>query len=110
VNESPLSLDKNPSGSSESEQFATPDERGDVRAKTHAIELLKQQQGPIGRLIGCADSALTIAFVLLILGGAAILASSFAMIWHPVEGAAVFEKLITFELTVAGYVMGKKSD
>lgn len=108
--EQPLKLDPNPSAKEESDAFSSPDERADTRNKNHELELLRQQQGPIGRLIGCSDSALTIAFVLLGIGAVVILAAAVGMIWFPAEFGSILEKMITFELTIAGYVMGKKSD
>lgn len=107
--ESRLDLAENPTASGEADDFSTPDERKDTREKNHEIALLRQEQGPIGRLIGCSDSALTIAFILLALGAIGILASAIGVAYSPDAFEGIVEKLITFELTIAGYVMGKKS-
>lgn len=76
--------------------------------KFRELSLLKIQQGPIGSLIGCTDSSLTIAFVLLVLGFLGIVGCGIGMIWHADVFWNLADKLITFELTVAAYVMGKK--
>lgn len=105
-----LDLEENPSPASEANQFSTPDERERAAAATHARMLSDKaaEQGPIGRVIGSSDSSLNICFILLILGFIAILISCIAMVWTE-KAISVFEKLITFELTLAGYVMGKKT-
>lgn len=104
-----LELDRNPTPKNESEDFSTPDERADARNKNHELDLLRHEQGPIGWLIGCSDSALTIAFILLTLGALGILGTSIGMVWYPEAFSGIVDKLITFELTIAGYVMGKKT-
>lgn len=107
--ENSLELDPNPSPSGESEEFSTADEKKAIRENSHQLEILRQEQGPIGKLIGCSDSALTIAFSLLVLGGVAILGTGIGLAVNPSAFAGIMEKLITFELTIAGYVMGKHS-
>lgn len=77
--------------------------------KNHEKALLRQEQGAIGALIGCSDSALTITFVLLGLGALGILGAAIGLAHNASAFEGVAEKLITFELTVAGYVMGRKS-
>ena len=62
-----LELEKNPTGSTEaSEQFSTPDEKADLRAKTHELAVLNAQMGPLGKLIGSTDSSRTISFCAII--------------------------------------------
>lgn len=58
-----LDLKKDPSPDDEAGQFSSPDEKADARNKTHELELLKAKMGPIGSLIGSADSSKTIAFL-----------------------------------------------
>lgn len=108
-NKHKLDLEESPTPSGEADDFSTEDERADARNKNHEIALLRQEQGPIGALIGCSDSALTIAFVLLGLGAVGILGTAVGLAYNASAFGGVIEKLITFELTVAGYVMGKKS-
>lgn len=103
-----LKLEENPTPGEEASDFSTPDERAEDAKHRRVLKEKEAEQGPIGKLIGSSDSSLTICFALLVFGGLAILISLLLMIW--VEGAqAAFEKLVTFELTVAGYVMGKRS-
>ena len=104
-----IDLGRDPTPSQEAEDFSTADERADQRNKSHELDVLRQQQGPIGRLIGCSDSALTIAAVLLVFGAIAIVATFIGLMMNPEPFSGVLDKLITFELTVAGYVMGKKT-
>ena len=101
-----LELTRDPSPVGEADQFSTPDERAVEAEHKRRMADKASEQGPIGRWIGSSDSSLTICFVLLILGFVAIGISGFAMIWSD-NAATVLERLITFELTVAGYVMGK---
>lgn len=105
-----LDLEEKPTPSGEANDFSTEDERADARNKSHQIALLRQEQGPIGSLIGCSDSALTIAFVLLGLGAIGIVATAIGTAYNAAAFGGIVDKLITFELTVAGYVMGKKSN
>lgn len=105
-----LELDRSPTPAEEADEFSSPNDRADVRNKSHELDVLAKQQGPIGGLIGCSDSALTIAFVLLGLGFLGIIGAGVGAAWRPDVFGVIVERLITFELTVAGYVMGKKSE
>lgn len=108
-NEESIDLSKHPSPRDESVDFSTPDERADERNKNHELEILKAEKGPIGRLIGSSDSSLNVAFILLAIGAVAILGTLLAEGIVPGTYQGYFDKLVTFELTIAGYVMGKKS-
>lgn len=105
----PVELDRTPSAIEESEAFSTADERADIRNKHHELELLKHKQGIVGRLVGSSDANLTIAFVLLFLGAVGIVSCAIGMLWQPGLYESMINKLITAELTIAGYVMGKKT-
>ena len=102
-----LDLQESPTPADEAGDFQSSDEAAREAAHKRKMDDKSAEQGPIGKLIGSSDSSLNICFVLLILGFLAMLVSGFALIWEP-KAATVFERLITFELTIAGYVMGKK--
>lgn len=105
--DSQLDLVRNPTPAGEAGDFQSPDEAALEAAHKRNMDNKSAEQGPIGKLIGSSDSSLNVCFVLLILGFIAMLVSGVAMIWSP-DAGTVFERLITFELTIAGYVMGKK--
>lgn len=104
---SQLDLARNPTPAGEAGDFQSSDEPALEAAHKRNMDNKSAEQGPIGKLIGSSDSSLNICFVLLILGFVAMLVSGIAMIWTA-EAGTIFERLITFELTIAGYVMGKK--
>ena len=104
-----IALDRNPTPKGESEQFENLDERAAKSKQDHEARLLSMNQGPIGKLIGCTDSSLTIAFTLLLLGFIALICSFVGLIYKPEVFSPYPEKVITFMLTIAGYVMGKKT-
>lgn len=104
-----LQLDPNPTPRAEAQEFQNPDDKKRSQDQAHELAMLHGQQGPLGRLIGCSDSSLTIAFILLIVGAALIMAGGAAMLRDSATFGSVEEKLITFELTVAGFVFGKRS-
>ncbi|KAB7614587.1 hypothetical protein F9L33_08090 [Amylibacter sp. SFDW26] len=105
-----LDIDQNPTPSDEAGAFSSPDEKAVEAAHKRSLEEKETEQGPFGKLIGSSDSSLNTCLILLLLGFIAILISLFVMIWND-NAANILEKLITFELTIAGYVMGtKKSD
>jgi len=106
--DSKLELDRQPSPSEEANDFSTPDERAAQANHNRSLETLKLEQGPVGRIIGSSDSSLNISFILLILGFLTMAVLGVSLIWSEFA-KGLFEKLITFELTIAGYVMGKKS-
>ena len=62
-----LDLQANPTPSEEASEFSSPDEKADVRAKNHELDVLKAKMGPIGGLIGSTDSSKTIAFMTVLL-------------------------------------------
>lgn len=102
-----VDVSKNPSPKDEAKDFSNTDERRKGADQAHELALLRGKQGPIGRLIGCSDSSLTVAFVLLVFGALAILVS-IGFLW--VDKATyepIIEKLIAFELAVATFVFGK---
>lgn len=103
-----LELTRDPSPAGEADQFSTPDERVVEAAHKRKMDDKASEQGPIGKWIGSSDSSLNVCFVLLLLGFVAIAISGVAMIWSD-SAVSVVEKLITFELTIAGYVMGKRA-
>lgn len=106
--DSQLDVAQDRTAGSEADAFSTPDERVVEAAHKRSLEEKATEQGPFGRLIGSSDSSLNTCLILLLLGFIAIGISAFAMIWSD-SAASVLEKLITFELTIAGYVMGKNS-
>ena len=65
------------------------------------------EQGPIGQLIGSSASSLNVLFTLPILGFVALFVAGFAMIWSA-EASGLVELPVTFEFTIAGYIMGRK--
>ncbi|MDA7967136.1 hypothetical protein [Ruegeria sp.] len=62
-----LDLQANPTPSDEAGEFSSPDEKADVRAKNHELDVLKAKMGPIGGLIGSTDSSKTIAFMTVLI-------------------------------------------
>lgn len=107
--EKQLDLERNPTPAGEAGEFQSVDEAALEAAHKRKMDDKSAEQGPIGRLIGSSDSSLNICFVLLICGFIAMIAAAIAMALSENVGAAIFERLITFELTVAGYVMGKRN-
>jgi len=103
-----LELDQNPTPAGEAGEFQSADETALEAAHKRQMDNKSSEQGPIGKWIGSSDSSLNVCFVLLVLGFAAMLVAGIAMIWSD-SASTVFERLITFELTITGYVMGKKS-
>jgi len=108
TNDSQLDLAQDRTAGSEADAFSTPDERVVEAAHKRNLEEKATEQGPFGRLIGSSDSSLNTCLILLLLGFVAIAISLIAMIWNE-NAVSVLEKLITFELTIAGYVMGKNN-
>ncbi len=76
-------------------------------ARNHELALLKTRMGPIGRLIGSEDTALTISFVVIVMCFAVLAMASFASIWNSTVLTAVGSDLFKVILAVAGYIFGK---
>jgi hypothetical protein len=103
-----ITVDRDATGEKEArEQFANPDERREQGRRTHELSLLQARMGPIGKLIGSSDVALTIAFVVLVLCFACLLSAGFASIWRPGAYAAISGDIYKIVLAVIGYVIGK---
>lgn len=108
ADDSQLDLDRSPTPLSEAGEFLSPDEMALEAAHKRKMADKSAEQGPIGRLIGSSDSSLNVCFVLLMLGALGICIAGVAMIWSA-SAVTAFERIVTFELTIAGYVMGKKT-
>ncbi|MCV2893385.1 hypothetical protein [Lentibacter sp. XHP0401] len=100
-----LDVAEHPTPGNEADAFSSPDEKAVEAAHKRNLEDKATEQGPFGKLIGSSDSSLNTCLILLLLGFIAIGISLVAMIWND-NAASALEKLITFELTIAGYVMG----
>lgn len=103
-----LARDPTPEGEA-SGTFQTPEERAEQAKHDRAMQALAAQQGPIGKLIGSDDSSLNVSFILLMVGFVALGVVGFASIWADNLGTPL-ERLLTFQLTIAGYIFGKKTN
>lgn len=104
-----VDLEREPTPEGEaSGTFETPEERAEQAKHNRAMQALEAQQGPIGKLIGSDDSSLNVSFILLMVGFLALGIVGVASIWADNVGTAL-ERLLTFQLTVAGYIFGKKT-
>lgn len=109
VKEKQVDLERDPTPEAEaSGTFESPEERAAQARHKRDMETLSAQQGPIGRLIGSDDSSLNLSFILLMVGFVALGVIGFASIWAENLGTAL-ERLLTFQLTVLGYIFGKKT-
>lgn len=106
----PVDLARDPTPEGEATgTFETPEERAEQAKHTRDMQKLAAQQGPIGKLIGSDDSSLNVSFILLMSGFIALGVVGVASIWADSVGTAL-ERLLTFQLTVAGYIFGKKTN
>jgi hypothetical protein len=92
---------------------SAPDEKdrteisGLQQARTHELALIQARMGPIGRLIGSEDTALTISFVVLVLCFMLLAISAIASIWNATVLTALSNDLFKVILAIAGYIFGK---
>lgn len=108
-NDGQVDLERDPTPEGEaSTTFESPEERAEQARHKRSMEKLAAEQGPIGKLIGSDDSSLTVSFIILMVGFIALGVVGIASIWADGLGTAL-ERLLTFQLTVAGYIFGKKS-
>ncbi len=83
-------------------------EESDLRnSRDHELAIMRTRMGPIGRLVGSEDTALTISFFVLTMCFGLLVLATVVSVWNASVLAAVGSDLFKVILTVAGYIFGK---
>ena len=104
-----LELSRQPNPEDEAAVFENPDEKRLDRAHRRDMEKLEREQGNLGAFLGTTNTSLKIAFIVISVSGACLIASAVGTIWIP-ELIELAKLGGTIMLTVAGYVFGVKSN